>query len=146
MTQILRPNQIQAINISKENDFESGIHYHATGTGKSWIAMYILKEYYTQYPKKNVLWICERKDILSQQFYKNCYYFKTNEFHIFRGLIASSRTLSYGKNKTNILFIGVSKQKYIEIVINGNIYYNSQKVSNKLYNTITCEAQHVEFI
>ena len=35
MTQILRPNQIEAIKISKENDFESGIHYHATGTGKS---------------------------------------------------------------------------------------------------------------
>ena len=87
-------------------------------------------------------------------FYKNCYYFKTNEFYIFRGLIASSRTLSYGKNKTNIIFIGVSKNQYIEIVVNGNIYYNAQKVlvkgkgklTNKLYNTITCEAQHIEFI
>ena len=38
----LRKNQLEAINISKTNDFQSGIHYHATGTGKSWIAMYIL--------------------------------------------------------------------------------------------------------
>ena len=64
----LRKNQLEAINISKENDFQSGIHYHATGTGKSWIAMYILKEFNKKYPTKNVLWICERKDILKQQF------------------------------------------------------------------------------
>ena len=66
----LRKNQLEAINISKENDFQSGIHYHATGTGKSWIAMYILKEFNIKYPKKNILWICERKDILKQQFNK----------------------------------------------------------------------------
>ena len=41
----LRKNQLEAIQISKKNDFQSGIHYHATGTGKSWIAMYILMEY-----------------------------------------------------------------------------------------------------
>ena len=66
----LRKNQLEAIQISKENDFQSGIHYHATGTGKSWIAMYILMEYNLKYPNSNVLWICERKDILIQQFSK----------------------------------------------------------------------------
>ena len=40
----LRPNQINAIKTSCDNDFKSGIHYHATGTGKSWIAMSIVKE------------------------------------------------------------------------------------------------------
>ena len=65
---LLRKNQIEAIETSKANDFASGIHYHATGTGKSWIAMYLLKEFNLKYPKKNVLWICERKDILNQQF------------------------------------------------------------------------------
>ena len=53
----LRKNQLEAINISKTNDFQSGIHYHATGTGKSWIAMYILKEFNIQHPKKHVLCI-----------------------------------------------------------------------------------------
>ena len=38
---MLRKNQIEAINKSIENDFASGIHYHATGSGKSWIAMNI---------------------------------------------------------------------------------------------------------
>jgi hypothetical protein len=28
----LRDNQKKAINISYENDFESGVHFHATGT------------------------------------------------------------------------------------------------------------------
>ena len=49
----LRKNQIDALNISINNDFQSGIHYHATGTGKSWIAMYILKEFNLKYPDKN---------------------------------------------------------------------------------------------
>ena len=33
--------------------------------------MYILKEFNIQYPKKNKIWICERKDILKQQFSKD---------------------------------------------------------------------------
>ena len=65
---ILRKNQKDAIKISLENDFESGIHYHATGSGKSWIAMLILEAFHKKYPNYNVLWICERKDILIQQF------------------------------------------------------------------------------
>jgi superfamily II DNA or RNA helicase len=64
----LRRNQTHAISTSKDNDFESGIHYHATGTGKSWIAMNIMNEFHKKYPKANILWLCERKDILNQQF------------------------------------------------------------------------------
>ena len=67
----LRYNQKLAIDISVKNDFESGIHYHATGTGKSWIAMFLLNEFNNRYPNKNVLWICERKDILLEQFSKS---------------------------------------------------------------------------
>jgi hypothetical protein len=64
----LRPNQIQAINISNDNDFKSGIHFHATGTGKSWIAMNIIHNYNNKYPTHNILWICEKKSILIEQF------------------------------------------------------------------------------
>ena len=111
-----------------------------------------INNYKTQYQqlKQFGFW---NMSVTNDIFYSNCYYFKTNEFHIFRGLIASSRTLNYGKNKTTIIFVGVSKKKYIEIVINGNIYYNSQKVlikgkgklTNQMYNTITCEGNNVEF-
>ena len=64
----LRNNQKNAINISLDNDFQSGIHYHATGTGKSWIAMNIILQYHSKYPKNNIMWICEKKSILVEQF------------------------------------------------------------------------------
>ena len=41
----LRSNQNNAINASINNDFASGIHYHATGSGKSWIAMYLILKF-----------------------------------------------------------------------------------------------------
>lgn len=64
----LRKHQELAIQSSINNDFSSGIHYHATGTGKSWVAMYIVQEFYKKYPYANVVWICERKNILTHQF------------------------------------------------------------------------------
>ena len=42
MSNILRKNQIKAIDSSASNDFESGVHFHATGSGKSWIAMTLI--------------------------------------------------------------------------------------------------------
>ena len=38
----LRPNQLNAVKISSENNFKSGVHFHATGTGKSWISLEII--------------------------------------------------------------------------------------------------------
>ena len=42
---MLRNNQIDAINISINNNFKSGIHFHATGTGKSRISHNIVLEF-----------------------------------------------------------------------------------------------------
>ena len=67
----LRKNQELALKTSIENDFESGIHYHATGTGKSIISFEILLAYNLKYPKHNVIWLCEQKSILNQQFCKD---------------------------------------------------------------------------
>ena len=67
----LRQNQIKAIQNSINNDFQSGVHFHATGTGKSWIALELILEYNKKYPNKNVLWLCEQKSILIEQFNKN---------------------------------------------------------------------------
>tara|TARA_B100000900_G_scaffold375040_1_gene356725 strand:- start:9255 stop:12143 length:2889 start_codon:yes stop_codon:yes gene_type:complete len=66
----LRKNQSNAVKISVENDFTSGVHFHATGTGKSWIGFELLLEYNNKYPKNNVLWLCEQKSILIEQFSK----------------------------------------------------------------------------
>lgn len=64
----LRRNQINALETSNDNDFKSGVHFHATGTGKSWIAMNIIRDYNIKYPKNNIVWICEKKSILIEQF------------------------------------------------------------------------------
>lgn len=64
----LRPHQIQAIEHSIQNDFQSGVHFHATGTGKSWIALQLVLEFQKKYPLCNILWICEQKTILIEQF------------------------------------------------------------------------------
>ena len=67
----LRKNQSNAINASISNDFESGIHYHATGTGKSIIGYELLLNFHRKYPFKNIIWICEQKSILNEQFNKS---------------------------------------------------------------------------
>jgi len=64
----LRANQRQAIEESVRNDFENGVHFQATGTGKSRIAFEILLRYHIKYPKSNCLWLCEKKSILIHQF------------------------------------------------------------------------------
>ena len=67
----LRKNQLKAIDISIKNNFKSGVHFHATGTGKSVIGLEIILNYNLKYPKHNILWLCEQKSILIEQFRKS---------------------------------------------------------------------------
>ena len=69
-THELRSNQKKAIAYSVNNNFKSGVHFHATGTGKSWIALELIYEYNKLY-NKNILWLCEQKSILIDQFQKD---------------------------------------------------------------------------
>ena len=64
----LRPNQLTALSNSIHNDFQSGVHFHATGTGKSWISLELILKYHQQYPDHNIFWLCEQKSILVEQF------------------------------------------------------------------------------
>ena len=66
----LRDNQKNAIDISIKNNFASGVHFHATGTGKSWIGLELILKYNDYNPNSNVMWICEQKTILKEQFNK----------------------------------------------------------------------------
>ena len=66
----LRKNQNVAINKSIENNFKSGVHFHATGTGKSVIALELILKY-NEINKGNILWLCEQKFILTEQFNRN---------------------------------------------------------------------------
>lgn len=68
---MFRCNQKKAVEASIANDFQSGVHFHATGTGKSWIALQLVLEFAHKSPdsrKAHVLWICEQKSILIEQF------------------------------------------------------------------------------
>lgn len=62
------PSQKNAIHTTTSNNFSNGVHAHATGTGKSWIALQILLEFSIRNPQSHVLWICEQKSILNEQF------------------------------------------------------------------------------
>lgn len=65
----LHTSQKEAIKTTLQENFQSGVHFHATGTGKSWIALsLVLKFLETNGPKTNILWICEQKSILNEQF------------------------------------------------------------------------------
>ncbi len=74
-----RPHQENAIQTSVQNDFQSGVHFHATGTGKSWIALQLIVEFQKKNNQCNILWICEQKSILHEQFEKSV--LKQRGFH-----------------------------------------------------------------
>lgn len=63
-------HQEDAVNASIQNDFRSGVHSHATGTGKTMIALKILSEFHMRHPDKNIIWLCEYKWVLCEQFSK----------------------------------------------------------------------------
>lgn len=65
----LHKNQQHAIDVSIKENFASGVHFHATGTGKSWIALSLLLKFQELNPRAaNIMWICEQKSILTDQF------------------------------------------------------------------------------
>jgi hypothetical protein len=125
----LRPNQIRAIEETVNQDFNSGIHYHATGTGKSWIAMHIILRFYEKYPQANVMWICEKKSILIEQF--NRKNLKERQFdHIFR----KYNVLNYSEFKIsnwyNSVNSGIFWNKPVLLIINRAFLTSNDKYKN----------------
>ncbi len=125
----LRPNQIRAIEETVNQDFNSGIHYHATGTGKSWIAMHIILRFYDKYPKANVMWICEKKSILIEQF--NRKNLKERQFdHIFK----KYNVLNYSEFKIskwyNSVNSGIFWNKPVLLIINRAFLTSNDKYKN----------------
>lgn len=103
----LRLNQINAIETSIRNDFTSGVHFHATGTGKSWIAMNLVAEYNKIYNNHNILWICEKKSILIEQF-DNSNLKQRNFNYIYKKF----NILNFSENKSNTWFTSVNTAKF----------------------------------
>ena len=121
----------------------------------------ISKSVYSEKKKNNITMLKNKYEQLQKygywimnndNFYKGCYYINSNDNILFKGLIASSRTLHYNKNKKLILFVGVEKGLYIEVIINNIRNFNNQKVivkghgtlTNSIYNTVECEIDNIE--
>lgn len=66
----LRDHQQKGVDSAINNNFNSGLHSLATGSGKSIMALKIMYEYYKKYPSNSQLWICERPDIMQKLFFK----------------------------------------------------------------------------
>ena len=132
MTEIsnLRPNQIKAVELSSDNDYQSGIHFHATGTGKSWIAMNIIQNYNIKYPRNNILWICEKKSILMEQFQ-----IKNIKQRNFLTTINKFNILNFSDYKLDTWYNSVNSSKYWNkpflLIIN-----RAYLVSNEKYKKI----------
>ena len=122
----LRKNQIKAIQNSINNDFKSGVHFHATGTGKSWIALELILEYNKRFPKKNVLWLCEQKSILIEQFNKNIIKEKGyNE--IFNKFLVINYTEKKSKNWYENVNSATFWKKPILLIINRSFLVSDKK-------------------
>ena len=122
----LKKNQIDAVNISINNNFESGIHFHATGTGKSWIAMNIIYEYNNKYQNNNILWLCESKSILIEQF--NIDLLKERNLDY---IVDKFSIYNYAKTKVNNWWNIIPNEKPILLIIN-RAYLTSKKVYEKI--------------
>jgi len=119
-------NQKKAINISIDNNFKSGVHFHATGTGKSWISLHLILEFNKKNKNSNIIWLCEQKSILIEQFNTNIIKEKGfeiiyNKFNILNYTIKKPNNWYEQINNYNI------ENKPLLIVINRSFLVSKKK-------------------
>ena len=128
----LRNHQKNAIDTSIKNNFSSGVHFHATGTGKSWVAMNLVSEYNKIYHNDNILWICEKKSILMEQFEKN-----NLKQRNFTTIYKKFNILNFSQNKSNSWITSVNSSifwgKPVLLIINrAFLSYDNNYIKIKL--------------
>ena len=127
---MLRTNQINAIETTIKHNFKSGVYFHATGTGKSWIALQLILEFHKKYQKKNILWLCEQKSILIEQFTK-----KTIKEKGYYDIFKKFMIINYTEKKPNEWYKQINSavfwKKPIIIIIN-RAFLVSQRKYEKL--------------
>ncbi len=153
---MLRNNQSNAVTKSIKNNFSSGIHCHATGTGKSWIALEIIIAFNKIFSNKNILWLCEHKSILIEQFnYDNLKSRGYEKVYDIFNIINFSENKkkewindinNYNNSKPILLIINrsflVSKKKYelinknISLIIHDECHSISNKTTQEFYKFI----------
>jgi hypothetical protein len=131
----LRKHQIESLQKTIDNNFQSGVHFHATGTGKSLIALNILLKYHKKYPTRNILWLCEQKSILYDLFNNE----KINNFIISN--ISNSTNIINLINKQNPNFI-----QDLNNLDNSNKIFNYFLIVNRAYLTYSNRYQNLNNI
>ncbi len=70
---MLHKHQIDAVDKISSENFDSGIVFYATGTGKSKIGFEVVNQFNLKYQTSSIMWICEHKYILNELFKNNKY-------------------------------------------------------------------------
>jgi len=126
MVTILRPNQLKAITTTIDNNFKTGVHYHVTGSGKSWIAMNIILSFNKLNPKAHIIWICEKKSILIEQFNKDNLKSR-NFYHIHQ----TFNIINFTENKLDDWYDSVNSSSFfwkpVLLIINRAFLTSSEK-------------------
>ena len=120
---ILYAHQTRAIDRVLESDFESSVIQYATGSGKSLIGFELVSHFHKKYPKLNILWVCEHKSALEQQFTGNKYKFP-------KSLIIQN----FSKNKSSDWVDSVNSSyciwKYTQLIVINRAYLTSYNKLN----------------
>ncbi len=138
----LYSNQNNALNCAIKNNFKSGVYFHATGTGKSLIALNILLEYNKINKSNNILWLCEQKSILNEQFNEDT--LKKKGFNNIDNLF---KIFNYVTDKKKNWYDEINKydeKNPILLIINRSflVSKNNYEKINKLFNLIIHDECH----
>lgn len=68
MTIRLWPHQQRALDVSIDEGFASGVHAHATGTGKSVLGHALVRKYAEMHRGTLMIWLCEQASVVSEIF------------------------------------------------------------------------------
>ena len=122
----LHVSQVNALEKTISNNFDSGVYFHATGTGKSWISLELILLYNKINPKSNIIWLCEKKTILTEQFDK-----KKIKHKGYLDIFKTFFVLNYSEIKPNDWHLRVNNasfwKKPLLIVINRAFLVSKEK-------------------
>ena len=147
---ILRENQKLAVNVSVNNNYENGVHLHATGTGKSIIILELIKQYNSRYPSRNIVWLCETPSILMEQFNnikKNGYGNILTNFDIFKFFKEKQKDWYNSVNTNKFWNKFLVKPKPFLLIINRAFLtsnMNYKKITNSIHLIIHDECHTIQ--
>ena len=125
----LNNNQINAIDETINNNFNSGIIAHATGTGKSLIGINIVHEYVKKYCDSNIFWLCEYKQVINELF-------NNKNFIIYLNKIKKThKILNFSENKKKDWYKDINNNNNSFVFIN-RAFLTSQNKYKKIIKNI----------